>query len=80
MTAATVNSLYDTAVRKSNSGDSYPWALWDGILISSLERQYILIFFLLIIHAGSWLRLNVFLGIIVSESNRCSFCNGFYEF
>jgi hypothetical protein len=45
MTAATVNSLYDTVVRKSNSGDSCPWALWDGILISSLEGQYILIFF-----------------------------------
>lgn len=45
MTAATVNSLYDTATRKSNSGDSRPWVLWNGVLISSLKGQYILIFF-----------------------------------
>lgn len=45
MTASTVNSLCDTAICKSNSGDSGPGTLWDGVLISSLEGQYILIFF-----------------------------------
>ena len=35
--------------------------------------------FLLIIYAGSQLRLNFLLGTVVSESNRCSFFNGYYE-